>query len=47
MNYDNSWIYVCGFCCVYPIIGWALINFVIHRARQIDWTHIRLPWRAP
>lgn len=45
MSETKALLLTCGFLCIYPILGWALINFVISRFRVIDWTNIRLPWR--
>lgn len=45
MSDGYSWLYTCGFCCLYPVIGHLVIVWAMKQYTRIDWNNIRFPWR--
>lgn len=48
MNNKGVWLF-CGLLCVWPVVGWAVINFVLGFIRSHDWANmrwsdVRFPW---
>lgn len=43
--YNYSWLYTCGFCCLYPLAFHFGIVWFAKWFSRIDWQNIRLPWR--
>lgn len=44
MSEGYSWLYTCGFCCLYPIVGYLLITWLVKQWSRIDWNKFRFPW---
>lgn len=45
MSDGYSWLYTCGFCCLYPILVHFGIVWAMKQYTRIDWNNIRFPWR--
>lgn len=45
MSEGYSWLYTCGFCCLYPLLVHFGIVWLVAKYHSIDWSNVRLPWR--